>query len=176
MSIQQASSPSDLAIITVAVARCFCTVLSVCACQTINKKFLAGFPRFMCGYLAPRCLWAWFKVRVTILRDRHRCHPEVVSLLRSGALGMNCHPEGASATEGSPQRGLFGRNQTGGRGTCGRARLPPSPIGIMTEFKVRLPSHSHLFASHFRSWHRSGWYSSTIPIGLGGSLALPKTC
>ncbi len=25
-------------------------------------------------------------------------------LLRSGALGMNCHPEGASATEGSPPR------------------------------------------------------------------------
>ena len=31
------------------------------------------------------------------------CHPEVESLLCSGALGMNCHPEGASATEGSPQ-------------------------------------------------------------------------
>ncbi len=25
-------------------------------------------------------------------------------LLHSGALGMNCHPEGASATEGSPPR------------------------------------------------------------------------
>ena len=27
-----------------------------------------------------------------------------VSLLRSGALGMNCHPERASVTEGSSQR------------------------------------------------------------------------
>ena len=53
------------------------------------------------GYLIPNTV-AWFKVSVTILRDRHRCHPEVVMLLRSGALGMNCHPEGALATEGSP--------------------------------------------------------------------------
>ena len=29
------------------------------------------------------------------------CHPGVVMLLRSGAFGMNCHPEGASATERS---------------------------------------------------------------------------
>ena len=30
--------------------------------------------------------------------------------------------------------------------------------------------------SRFHSWRGSGWYSSTIPIGLGGSLALPKLC
>ena len=43
---------------------------------------------------------------VTILRDWHRCRPEVVSLLRGGALGMSRHPEGALATEGS--RGVLG--------------------------------------------------------------------
>ena len=35
---------------------------------------------------------------------QHWCHSEVVGLLRSGALGMNGHSEGALVTEGSPQR------------------------------------------------------------------------
>ena len=66
----------------------------------------------------------------------------------------------------------------GGRSASGRARLLPSPIGLVTEFEVRLPGLGG--AAHSNYSLRTSILgvtlagSSTSPIGLGGSLALPK--
>ncbi len=59
-------------------------------------------------------------------------------------------PTGGPGAYGKARCLREGEVPTGGRGAYGRARLLPSPIGIITEFEVRLSgsreaSHSHLF-------------------------------